>query len=333
MLWFDDFDGTSVWRKILSLVAMKTNGWRDGFADWVEALPTSPLNVPSESEREKLKREYREEVARKEQMVKDLQDKIASSEQRLKDQAANAEQRMNQFQAEAEQRAARAEESLQDEIRKLKRELREAERNLPSSCFSPDSVVLDRALGPVTLKDLVVGSEVATSEGWSTVTTFLHWHPNATVRALQIVHHQGSLTLSPEHMVFAMTEPNGVARAIPAMEVEAGAMWLQVVHPKGDRIASFVHSVEQTTMEGYYAPLTSSGTILVDNVVASCYTQHSTFKISHWATNILSAPLRFISLWFLTYLPSAGDRHPYVQFPLDVLDSVASVTGSTKIAG
>ena len=185
-----------------------------------------------------------------------------------------------------------------------------------TSCFSANSIVIDRFTGPRMMKDLEIGSEVATADGWASVTTLLHWHPTREVQALKIVHESGSITLSPEHLVFVSTSEISKISAIPAMEVTVGSSWSRLRGNDGSFQSSKVLSVHKTTMAGYYAPLTFTGTIIVDDIVASCYTRLEEYQLTHETIHTLAAPLRFIS----SRSPAPGERHPVLRFALHWMD-------------
>lgn len=129
----------------------------------------------------------------------------------------------------------------------------------------------------------------------------------------KICHDSGNLTLSKEHLVFTVREESRRARAIPARDVRPGTLLLTSTEEESP-VFSLVHNVYSTSMKGYYGPLTSTGTILVDNVVASCYTHDGNYKLPHWTLNLVMAPLRITALPLLSYIPGAGEIHPYARF-------------------
>ena len=190
---------------------------------------------------------------------------------------------------------------------KLKKEYKEESEHLEKYCFSGSSQVIDRELGPIPMKDLQVGSLVETTGGWTTVKTFLHWHSKEISSALRIVHSKGSITVTPDHLLFVTVEDGSTKQSIPAKKLPLGVLLLTKNGP------SAIHSVFPTTIEGYFAPLTSAGTLLVDGVVASCYAEDGYYNVPHWAIQILMAPLRMIPQW-LSHVPEAGIIHPYAQF-------------------
>lgn len=143
-------------------------------------------------------------------------------------------------------------------------------RRVSAGCFSASSQIIDLQLVSIALKDLTVGSEVATRDVWSTVASFLHWHPDDEIDAMTITFEHGTLTLTPAHMVFVVAQ-NRQERVIAAMEVMRHALVL--VQKEYKIFPSVVHSVQSVKMSGFYALVTISGTIVVDHVVASCYSR------------------------------------------------------------
>lgn len=200
------------------------------------------------------------------------------------------------------------------EREKLKEEQARRERS-GESCFAPESTVVDMFRGVIMVKDLAVGSQVATDRGWSTVISYIHWSTNENVDALEIEHAQGILTISSSHMVFVEKE-DGKHEAIAAENLEAGRSKL-LVQMAGQRMTSDVKSIQQTDMKGYYSPLTSSGTIVVDGVVTSCYSKHERYGLSHGMMHALAGPLRL-----LPYVPKEGNLHPFIRLPLILMNHV-----------
>ena len=283
----------SIGRMLLGTPPGEYLGWKQQFATWVGDLPTKAIKVPSESEREKLKKEHEEHVLQNGVLEKELH--------QLREELRVSYDKMGDMH------------ELTEKIRQLQEEL--DSRYVSAGCFSAESQVIDRQLGSIALKDLTVGSEVATRDGWSTVTTFLHWHPDDEIDALTITFEHGALTLTPEHMVFVVA-PNRQVRVIAAKEVKRHALML--VQKEGKTFSSIVHSVQSVKMSGFYAPVTNSGTIVVDNIVASCYTQDGKIVVNHWIIHMIMAPLRLVLPAKFMYVPNAGEIHPYARWLLGI---------------
>lgn len=142
------------------------------------------------------------------------------------------------------------------------------------------------------MKDVAVGDtvRVVTPEGrvgWSTVCGWLHREPNSKGKYLQLNTSRRQLYISEEHLV--ATVDNGRVSFVQAREVHKGTVLLEVDPASnsvyGNAITSVVGPME---CHGVYAPLTESGTIVVDGVGASCYASTR----SHAAAHAAMKPMR-----------------------------------------
>ncbi|CAF4077252.1 unnamed protein product, partial [Rotaria sp. Silwood1] len=79
-----------------------------------------------------------------------------------------------------------------------------------------------------------------------------------------------TISLSAEHLIPVVSD-TGTAIYIPAERVKAGHHSLYVLSDDGVLSQSLVIRVSIQIKIGYFAPLTTSGTLLVNNVVASCF--------------------------------------------------------------
>ena len=190
-------------------------------------------------------------------------------------------------------------------------------------CFSSDSTVREKNQGVVQMKDLRPGQLSATVHGWSTVLTQIHWHPNATIPATEITHATGVLTLTPDHFLFAQKRSSTASTIVPARDLAPGDALLARGCSAQFWTSHVVQAVRNTTMHGYYAPLTDSGSILVNGVAASCYAQGETRNVPHWLMHLGMKPLRMVPHWLLA-MPPAGTVHRYAQ----LLSFLAEVFGA-----
>jgi hypothetical protein len=128
-----------------------------------------------------------------------------------------------------------------------------------SFCFSGSTTVEVKGKGTVAMADLFLGDEVLTSSGmYDTVYSFGHRHETTEAEFLQFL--PSNLEISKNHMIKVGEHyiPASAVQAGDALETAAGEMVI-------------VESIERVTRKGVYAPFTTSGTIVVNNIKVSSY--------------------------------------------------------------
>jgi len=192
-------------------------------------------------------------------------------------------------------------------------------------CFPGNALVRTRVRGDVAMSTLRTSEDVLV-EGhggkleFAPVLGFIHAQPEVHARYVSVVHEKGRLQVSHNHLVFVMdADGNRVDRL--ASQIKLGE---SVFTAEG---ASVVVDIQQSKgAHGMFAPLTPTGTIVVDGVVASNYASpvpdaHLPHSLAHFAL----FPLRLYHQLGLAkfgsslceVLPSSslcGDHeyHPYV---------------------
>ena len=129
--------------------------------------------------------------------------------------------------------------------------------------------------GQIAVEELQLGNEVQTiHNGKLHMTKFLGWihkEANQTELFLKLKTDSAEITLSEKHVIFY--KPKGRKRDAMTTTfadlVEEGDL-LEVLLD-GEVHWERVVDIDHETRNGIYTPLTSAGTILVDNVLASCY--------------------------------------------------------------
>jgi hypothetical protein len=119
-----------------------------------------------------------------------------------------------------------------------------------------------KGIGTVPMDQLRIGDWVRSSDKdtYSRVYSFGHIDPHAEVEFLQLYTDQMELPieLSANHMIFTATSD----KAIPSSQVQVGDL-LTNQHR--------VTKIEPVKRRGLYAPITETGDIVVNGVLASCY--------------------------------------------------------------
>lgn len=165
-------------------------------------------------------------------------------------------------------------------------------------CFSPVNTVITRDKGMISIKDLKIGDEVEIGNGqFSAVYSFGHYDMLQPSTYIQLsTGRRKPLELSSDHMVYTYTKG-----MIAASEVTIGD---QLRLGNGER--AVVHKISTVDRIGAYAPFTLSGSIVVSNVVASCYVSFpevsKAFQVAttrnivsmHWLAHAFQAPHRFV---------------------------------------
>ncbi|GBL90329.1 Desert hedgehog protein A [Araneus ventricosus] len=160
-------------------------------------------------------------------------------------------------------------------------------------CFHGSSVVSTRK-GPKKIMDLEEGDEVASGfheDGqifYSQIVAFLHTDRDLQTVFVRLETDSGNiLFLTQTHLIFRWM--NHSTEATFAFLVEEGD--LIYTKSKTDNFTlTFVTSATLVTMKGVYAPLTDSGTILVNGVWVSCYAEVASHDVAH----AVLFPLRLI---------------------------------------
>nr|XP_057938582.1 indian hedgehog B protein-like [Doryrhamphus excisus] len=167
-------------------------------------------------------------------------------------------------------------------------------------CFPADAQVILEGGVTKHMRDLQLGERVLASSAtdghgsllYSPVLSFMDLQPNTSKIFTIIGTNTGlNITLTAAHLVFVTDCPGGLqeesVRTTFASEVQPGQC---VLTSQGtETTLAVVTSVEEKQSIGLYAPLTQHGSIVVNNVLASCYAAVDDHHLAHWGL----APLRF----------------------------------------
>jgi len=173
-------------------------------------------------------------------------------------------------------------------------------------CFPGNSVVLLSNGNRKEISDLQVGDSVQAVDDngnlvFSPIILHLHRSSNEKGMFLNLRTSTGhSLTLSPQHLVYRKqknaeqndNEKNSTIQSfhpVFASTVEKGDSVL-VQNNNEELISGVVVDVKEMMLEGLYSPLTSKGNIIVDDILASCYSDFDSHEIQH----IGFAPFRWM---------------------------------------
>lgn len=131
-----------------------------------------------------------------------------------------------------------------------------------SGCFSGSSLVMVQGKGPVPMDQAQIGDMVLTSAaGYEPLYAFGHYKAEKNSEFLKIKTTVDTLEITAEHLLNVV----GKAHPVRADSVNVGDSLVSI---EGD---ARVLKTSTITSQGLFAPLTPSGKIVVNNIVASSY--------------------------------------------------------------
>ena len=175
-------------------------------------------------------------------------------------------------------------------------------------CYPGSAIIYDSNSRARRIESLQVGDRVLviTNNGIQSdpVITFIHRQPEVVETFLKIVTTKEKILLiTADHLLFV--ELMGQATAIPARDVKIG----DTVYLRGSRGSEkdLVQSISTVYEKGAYAPVTLSGTILVNDVHTSCYFDVLSHEWSHRAMSIARA-LHYVSPSMVRRISAIGEK-------------------------
>ncbi|XP_063360679.1 indian hedgehog protein-like [Cydia amplana] len=171
----------------------------------------------------------------------------------------------------------------------------ESSSGMGAGCFPGGAVVHTpegaRDIGTLRIGDQVLAADDSGKMVYSEVVTFIDRDPNATRRFIEVTAENGvAITATPSHLLL-LAAADGWREAF-AGDVRPGDVLLtrgigSVMRPSRVTHTRPVHK------RGVYAPLTKTGTVIVDDALASCYAVVKSHSLAHAAM----APLRWTAGW------------------------------------
>lgn len=191
-----------------------------------------------------------------------------------------------------------------------------------SACFSESATVQvqtkNHMITEVAMKDLKLGDRVQTSSGFQPVYSFGHHDLDSSTDFLRIHTKKNTpLEITKDHLVFLQDQDTPV----PAVSIKVGDR----LH-NNNKEGAVVTKIGSVHKQGLYAPLTASGTVIVDGILASSYItlqEDATFvhvsqgvqtwisqqQFVHW----LLAPHRLLCLGLF---PKLGETYTHKGMPV-----------------
>ncbi|XP_044258646.1 indian hedgehog protein [Tribolium madens] len=170
-------------------------------------------------------------------------------------------------------------------------------------CFSGETTVLTSTGLRRNLSDLRIGEKIQAFDPatkqlvFSEILVFLDFDPSQKREFLSITLSSGrTLTVTPSHLLLLDD------RTVKYAEKLQIGDFLLVSDPKDGLSREEIVQVRGVWRTGVFAPLTSVGTLVVNDVVASCYASVDSQWVAHWAF----LPVR----WVAGFWGNSGLRKP-----------------------
>ena len=232
-----------------------------------------------------------EERNHAEDQLKKLKEEIAAKKKKVKE--LETEEREKQaLEASKEKSGGKATENVKS----------------TGGCFSGSSTYVDRWGSRKQMHSLQIGEKVQVVSNGSIylepVISFIHREQEKLQEFLSITTTDNSnLKITEDHLLFV--EKNGLPQAIPARGVKIG----DTVSVKQNELmgTGTVKDISIVYEKGVYAPVTSSGTILINDVLTSCYFDVLSHEWSHRAMGVVRA-VYHVSPWMLQWISSVGEK-------------------------
>lgn len=195
-------------------------------------------------------------------------------------------------------------------------------------CFSGRSTVQVKDKGMVPMDTLKIGDYVRVGNGgFSQVYSFGHYDPTAQKQYLQIQTEADAkpLEITAQHLLYIHNEMTKMTQVVPADTIKLGDL---LVVPANDGVPTPVVAIGNVQRRGKYSPLTTSGDIVVNGVVASNYVSRAwindgasgvvSSQVLHWLQHGASVPYRLYCAMTGGCQDEAYDKStgfsPYVMF-------------------
>lgn len=202
----------------------------------------------------------------------------------------------------------------------------------PGQCFPGEAEVSLADGSTKRLNELSVGEHVMVQDSagrpsFEPVLSFLHQVPGPH-ESLTVEHALGMFRVSANHLVFAQ-DAKGQRLDKIASQLSAGDF---IYLPSEKEAVRVLSVLSETADSGMYAPLTASGAIVVDGILASNYATHGQASwIPHSTIHAAFSPVRIYHMLGLGMQAKSNtadvEMHPYVDV---FLSKVGKVMGHYK---
>ena len=195
-------------------------------------------------------------------------------------------------------------------------------------CFPADATVRTQGGQSKRISELAIGESVAAVDSvgnvvYSPVLLFLDRDAEQRRNFVVLRTERGAqLTLTPSHLIYTIATNDIDANDAQLVATFAHRVqiddWIVTVDSDGHSRRQRVVDVGVAAHTGVFAPLTEEGTLVVDDVVVSCYAVVDDQRLAHWAfapVRMWTRICRALGLCSQDVAASATQGvHPYAQF-------------------
>ncbi|CAF3455878.1 unnamed protein product [Rotaria sp. Silwood1] len=191
-----------------------------------------------------------------------------------------------------------------------------------TTCFSSHSTVeIKLTKERISMNNLKIGDEILVDINnynqriYEPIYSFIHASPNGLYDYLKISVEnisEQSLIISSNHLIYRINEKNPIF----AGHLKIGDQ-LQVITKDGYKQAGSIINIQLIKSQGFYAPLTLSGKLVVDGIVVSNYATVANHHLAHLSMQ----PYRWWIQWI--GLSSYSDSiHWYCQWLYHIVEQI-----------
>jgi hypothetical protein len=167
-------------------------------------------------------------------------------------------------------------------------------------CFSGSVSVEERDRGFVSLSELNVGDWIRGHDSeWVQLVAWMHRDDYSVVQFVEILFADKRVALTENHFIYVLR--NGEKEILPAMKVQDTDF---LIDASGEPV--LIKSIQIRLHRGMYAPLSSSGELIVEGVQASCFVQIPLpapfYQTTHTLGLVGTFPIRHFPMWLSSSL-------------------------------
>lgn len=278
-----------------------------------EKIKSEEMKRMAKEKKDKDEEARRMKIQEKEAMIKKQEEEAKRKHDKEAEQLQKAKQEIEKIRLKLKEQTESIAKAKEAEQKEDGGNATEVVENASGGCYPGSATIVDIHFQPRKMESLKVGDVVQVVSDkeihYEPVITFIHRQSEVTHEFLEITTLNGKkiLKITEDHLVFV--EKGGQAAAIPARDVIIGDI-LYVIDDQNVVKKDAVQNIRFVWEKGVYAPVTLSGTILVNDVHTSCYFDVLSHEWSHWAMGVARVVYQ-VSPWMVKWLSNIGQKNGF----------------------